>query len=166
MEANFDHELVLYWSSAYVLTIFFPAKSHLVLLSRKQKVESRVKPRYGATVCPRYTESGGKLKHCVIGNFCPDPFMGFKWGWCYIGEGCAIFGFVLSFAVLPISCRISPCVKSSRRGPIIGLVRTAWIWRNIWNCGAATLTGEKQMTWMKPVSAPVFPPQNLWVKKF
>jgi len=51
MDANFDHELVIDGSSAYALTVFFPVKSHLVLLSRKENVETRVKSRYGATVC-------------------------------------------------------------------------------------------------------------------
>jgi hypothetical protein len=52
MDENFDHELVLDGSSVYPLTDFFSKKSRLVLLSRKLKVEIRVKPRYGATVCP------------------------------------------------------------------------------------------------------------------
>lgn len=52
MNANFDHELVLDGSAAYALTVFFPVKSRLVLLSRKENVETRVKSLYSATVCP------------------------------------------------------------------------------------------------------------------
>jgi hypothetical protein len=48
------------------------------------------KPWHSATVVVRrrlwrYIEGGGKLKYCIVGNFCLHTFIGVKWGWRYIG---------------------------------------------------------------------------------
>ena len=50
-----------------------------------------VKPLYDTTACsPQFVVIYWGLclyNYCMIGNFCPETFIGTKWGWCYVGGG-------------------------------------------------------------------------------